>query len=189
MKVRYLVAALAAAAAATPAMAQTSGGRFEGLVGYDSVEFDLDELGEDSRSGLLYGLGIGYDFAVGVGSSIGVDLEATEAETDLEANDGADNGRVSIGRDLYAGVRFTGAVSPNFNLYGKVGYTNLKAKARLTLGGVTESESGELDGVRGGIGGQFMMGTSTYLGAEYRYSNYEADVSRHQVAAMFGIRF
>jgi outer membrane immunogenic protein len=34
-----------------------------------------------------------------------------------------------------------------------------------------------------------MIGSSAYIGAEYRYSNYEADISRHQVAGTLGFRF
>ena len=188
MKTRYLFAA-AAMFAATPALAQTSGIRAEVMAGYDSVNFDLDELGEESRGGLLYGVGVGYDFAMGPASWIGVDLEATESTADLEASDGSDSGRVSMGRDLYAGARFTGAISPTFNLYGKVGYTNARVKARLTMDGTTDSASGDLDGIRGGLGGQFVMSPSAFLGLEYRYSNYEADITRHQVAGSVGFRF
>jgi hypothetical protein len=33
------------------------------------------------------------------------------------------------------------------------------------------------------------MGGKTYFGGEYRYSNYESDFSRHQIALIIGTRF
>ena len=46
-----------------------------------------------------------------------------------------------------------------------------------------------LDGVRVGAGLQYAIGGKSYVGGEYRYSNYEADVSRHQLALTVGTRF
>ncbi len=51
------------------------------------------------------------------------------------------------------------------------------------------SGSGELDGARAGVGFQFAVGPRSYVGAEYRYSDYEADLSRHQALASLGFRF
>ena len=48
---------------------------------------------------------------------------------------------------------------------------------------------GEADGGRVGLGAQFLIGKSAYVGAEYRYSNYEAGLSRNQVALTVGTRF
>ena len=41
----------------------------------------------------------------------------------------------------------------------------------------------------GGIGAQFGLNRNLYLGGKYRYSNYEADFSRHQVVGTLGLRF
>ncbi len=54
---------------------------------------------------------------------------------------------------------------------------------------MTTSESANGDGIRAGVGGQYALGANSYIGTEYRYSNYEAGLSRHQVAATFGFRF
>ncbi len=75
------------------------------------------------------------------------------------------------------------------NLYAKIGYTSARLKASVTVDGETVSGAENGDGVRGGFGGQFMLTPNSYIGAEYRYSNYESDFSRHQVAATFGFRF
>src|SRR3546814_8785410 len=86
---KIIVATLFAGAAAltSPAFAQDTnstftGPRVEGLIGYDHVGAgsDIDnDNGRDDQSvdGLLYGLGIGYDIAVG-GAVLGVEAELTD---------------------------------------------------------------------------------------------------------------
>lgn len=189
MKLRFVAFALASTVIAAPAFAApVSGGRIEAVVGYDIANVDLG-LGDDSTSGVLYGVGVGYDFAIAPTTSVGIDAEATDATTDVEFIDGADSAKLSAGRDLYVGGRVTTAVSGSFNLYGKLGYTNARVKASATVGGTTDSDSANADGIRAGIGGQFATGANSYVGTEYRYSNYEGGFERHQVAATFGFRF
>ena len=171
-------AAVAALGFASPAFAQDAapaaalaptGPRVEAIVGYDNVNtdgFDMD--------GVMFGIGAGYDFAVANTVSLGLDVEAGDAST---SEDG-----VSAGRDLYAGARASFALSPRANLYVKAGYTNGRVKVS-GFGG----ENG--DGVRLGAGAQFTITGKAYVGAEYRYSNYESDVERHQVALTLGTRF
>lgn len=191
MKLRYIAFALATVAAAPAVAAPVSGARVEGVIGYDHSQLDLRDFGgpDEDAGGLLYGVGVGYDFLLGPGSSVGIDAEITDATTDLDFVDGTDSAELKVGRDLYVGGRFTTAISEGFNLYGKAGYTNARVKARATSGGVTVSDSGNADGFRIGVGGQFAIGANSYVGTEYRYSNYEGDFSRHQLAATFGVRF
>lgn len=182
-KIVTLCASVAAfTAIATPAAAAApAGGRVEAVVGYDNISIDLGGGVDADASGVLYGIGVGYDFAVGEKVGLGVDLEATDATSDFEA--GTD--RVAAGRDLYAGVRLTTALSEKTNLYFKAGYTN--ARIKVETAGLTDAANG--DGVRGAAGLQFMVGKSMYVGGEYRYSNYEADLTRHQGVATLGFRF
>ena len=191
MKIKLILAATAAVAVATPSMAQVAGGRIEAVVGYDDVRVELDDFGldDEDKSGVVFGVGAGYDFAVSNGASVGIDAEVTDASTRYRFQAGADSLRVSAGRDLYVGGRITAAVSPLFNLYGKVGYTNARFRVRADVGGVTFSEAANADGIRAGIGGQYSLGTNLYVGAEYRYSNYEAGISRHQLVSALGFRF
>jgi outer membrane immunogenic protein len=167
-----LTAFAAATAFASPAMAQDNtapaGFRVEALVGYDHA----GAFGQHG-DGVLFGVGAGYDFAVNPTISLGVDAEASDSTT-------KDSG-ISAARDLYAGGRINFAVSPRANLYIKGGYTNARLKG---FGG-----SANLDGFRVGAGGQVIVAGKTYVGAEYRYSNYESDFSRHQVALTVGTRF
>jgi outer membrane immunogenic protein len=172
----YCAAATAALASASPAFAQApaaplapTGFRVEALVGYDRAGTDGFHI-----SGVLFGAGAGYDFAVSNGVSLGIDAEASDST-------GSKYG-ISTGRDLYAGGRINVAVSPRSNVYLKGGYTNARVK-------VEDCCADNGDGFRIGVGGQYLVSGKTYVGAEYRYSNYESDFDRHQVALTLGTRF
>lgn len=183
-KILLATAATAVVLGATPALAQeasaapaaVAGPRVEALVGYDRVK----ALGEHD-GGVLFGIGAGYDFAVGSGVSLGADVEAT----DSTQKEGAAGASVNAGRDLYAGGRVSFAVSPKANLYVKGGYTNARFKADDGV----DTFSQNFDGYRLGAGGQLTVAGKAYVGAEYRYSNYEQGLSRHQVALTVGTRF
>lgn len=180
-KILFACAASATFLAATPALAQDAaapvGPRVEALVGYDRVK----ALGEKD-GGALFGIGAGYDFAVGPAVSLGADIEATES-TQKEGDE--DIAQVKAGRDLYAGGRVSFAVTPTANLYLKGGYTNARFKATDGVDSVSEN----FDGFRLGAGGQMTLTGKAYVGAEYRYSNYQDGLSRNQVALTVGTRF
>nr|NUR37352.1 outer membrane beta-barrel protein [Sphingomonas sp.] len=172
----YFTAAAAALAFAAPAMAQgaaapaaPAGFRIELLAGYDHAGTDGFH-----KDGVLFGAGAGYDLAVAHTVSLGVDAEITGATGNKDG--------VKAGRDLYAGGRISFAVAPKADLYVKGGYTN---------GRITEEGFGgeNLDGWRVGVGGQLLVGGGSYVGLEYRYSNYEQNVDRHQAAVTVGHRF
>ena len=168
---RFAVAAVAAIALATPALAQDeatfTGFRVEGLIGYDVVS----NPAVNDQDGLLYGVGVGYDFNAGP-VVLGVEADITDSTTKF--------GPLVSDRDLYVGAR-VGTVVGKSLLYAKAGYTN----ARLELG----SDGENLDGIRLGAGVEYALGGNMFLKGEYRYSNYEFDFSRHQVVGGFGFRF
>ena len=189
-KILFATAASAAFFAATPALAQgapvaPAGPRVEALIGYDRVK-----LGGEHDGGVLFGIGAGYDFAVGNGVSLGADIEATESTQKIGDEDIAE---VKAGRDLYAGGRIGYAVGRNVLLYGKAGYTNARLSLDYddgTAATALDFSNGEnLDGVRVGGGLEFALGPNSYAKTEYRYSNYEQGFDRHQVVAGFGFRF
>ena len=204
MRKIIFASAVVAASVATPAFAQDAEGttaangvRVEAIVGFDRVMFDMEDIADidnaEHLSGIIYGIGIGYDIPLSSNISVGVDLEGT-----MSTANRTEEGALGIpsltlkakaGRDLYAGIRMTAAVSPKINFYVKGGYTNARGKVTSeSLAGET-SESANSDGFRVGTGLQYAMGQSSYIGLEARYSNYEADVSRMQVAATVGFRF
>jgi len=190
MRFKFIVVALAVSASAAPAFANdVSGGRIEAVIGYDNVRLDVSGLGHGSKSGVLYGIGAGYDFGLSEKVSIGFDTEISDSSTSVKFVSGADSGKLATGRDLYVGGRVTTALSDGFNLYGKLGYTNGRLKGTTTIGGVTTADAANGDGIRAGVGLQAKLGGKSYVGAEYRYSNYEAGFTRNQVAAILGFRF
>jgi len=190
---KFALAAVVACVVATPAVAQDtafSGPRIEGIVGYDRPDAD-----GDNADGIVYGVGVGYDFRRG-GAVFGVEAEASDSTAD-ECFSGVtvatDELCLDAGRDFYVGGRVGAVVGPRALLYAKAGYTN--ARARLTYEDGTAatapdfSISDNLDGLRVGAGVEFAVSPNAYLRSEYRYSNYEAGFERHQVVGGFGFRF
>lgn len=175
---KKIALALVALTAATPAFAQDdapfTGAHASAIVGYDTV--DLNIAGLDNPSGVVYGLNVGYDFQAG-GVVLGVEAEAADSTSKVEV---LGTTVAELGRDLYVGGRI-GFTSGSALIYAKAGYTN----ARLESGGT----SGDADGVRVGAGVEYLLSGNIFAKAEYRYSNYEADIERHQAIAGVGIRF
>jgi len=183
MKLRILFSAAVAASAfaATPAFAQEarpafSGGHVEAIAGYDHVRG-----GGEGRDGLLYGIGAGYDLR-SHNTVFGIEGELADSTTD----DCVGTVCARAGRDIYIGGRVGAVVSPNVLLYGKLGYTNARVVA--TAGNVSDGTN--LDGIRAGAGVEWAIPrTPLSLRAEYRYSNYEQGISRHQGVAGLSFRF
>lgn len=191
---KYLVLAAAATAFAAPAFAQQTpadaeftGPRIEAHVGYDRLGVDNDDF-DDGIDGVMYGVGVGFDFAVS-GAVVGVEVNADFSDIDEGVTDGADSASFEAKRDLDASVRVGAVLGGKALLYGKVGYANSRFEARATSGGITISEADNLDGVRAGVGIEYVLGSKAYIKAEYRYTNYEQDLDRNQVIGGIGIRF
>ncbi|HEY0149948.1 MAG TPA: outer membrane beta-barrel protein [Allosphingosinicella sp.] len=181
-----LAATTAAFAVATPACAE--GFRAEIHTGLDVLDAD-----DDSETGILYGVGIGYDIAVSKKLELGIDLSA-----DLSSAGGCENSVIVANdkacfdakRDLAAAIRLGYKVSDKGTIYALAGYTNARFGASYTTpANVKTSESANLDGFRLGAGYQHMFGEKVYGKVEYRYSNYEGDITRHQGLVGVGIKF
>lgn len=217
MKKIMVAALLTGSAVATPALAQDTnptftGPRVEAILGYDHIGAGSDvdnNNGRDDQSidGLLYGVGAGYDVAVG-GAVLGVEGEITDSTAKSDRHDLTDQfgfGRVSAGRDLYVGARAGFLANPQTLIYVKGGYTNQKLGV---LAGDTNQQtdtSFKLDGWRIGGGVERAIGTNSFAKVEYRYSKYDSahidymdgatssefdvDTDRHQVVASVGYRF
>jgi outer membrane immunogenic protein len=181
-----LTAVATAALAATPALAQAPRGpRVEALVGYDAPRVRVNDsgiVGTFKDEGVAYGIGAGFDFALGNGASLGVDVEASDST--MKENNAV--GTLKAERDLYAGGRVSFPLGADgSNVYLKGGYTN----ARFSAENATLRVRDDLDGYRIGGGAQFALTGKAYVGGEYRFSDYEQDVRRHQVVATLGTRF
>jgi outer membrane immunogenic protein len=175
--------------------AHASGVRAEIHGGYDQIRPDRDDraiLGK-KVSGIVYGVGLGYDFDIGKKAFIGLEGNAdnTTADKCFGGTGTAANPQACLKfrRDLSANVRLGANVGGNSKIYLLGGYTNLRAKAKTTAGSVIDSDAANADGVRLGAGIEKGFGSRTYAKIEYRYSNYEAGLTRNQVLAGFGVRF
>lgn len=203
---RILFTAALLAATATPALAQEAapftGPHIEALVGYDRLNSPEDV--DDGKDGLLYGVGIGYDFQLG-GLIAGIEGEVSDSTTKLRGADVDVTGdalRIDTDRDLYVGGRLGFAASPSTMVYAKGGYTNLRLESEYSLSGVSARTANTLDGYRIGAGVEQkfnLFGPSGFAKVEYRYSNYQnldteagdvdIDLDRHQVVLGVGVRF
>ena len=181
-----LTATAATLVAASPACAE--GFRAEVHTGADIVSAD-----DDSETGIIYGIGLGYDIAVSPKLDVGIDLSADLASTEgcetsvIVANDRA---CVDAKRDLAAALRVGYKVSEKGTLYALAGYTNARFRASYTTpANVTTRDSANFDGFRLGAGYQHAFGDKLYGKVEYRYSNYEGDITRHQGLIGVGMKF
>ncbi|ASK87363.1 outer membrane protein [Sphingorhabdus sp. SMR4y] len=179
MKNVTIAAAIAASVLASPVLAQEkgdfSGVKATAIAGYDNI--DLDIAGIDNVDGFLYGATLGYDMQSG-NIVYGLELEATESTGNISDA----TGRIEAGRDLYAGGRLGVVVGDTALLYAKAGYTNARVSSP-GLGG----DNG--DGVRVGAGIEYQLSDNMFARGEYRYSNYEAGVSRNQGLVSLGMKF
>ncbi|QWC55879.1 outer membrane beta-barrel protein [Erythrobacter sp. 3-20A1M] len=182
-----LFAAVAVAAVASPAAAQSVGDapftglRVEALAGYDqlragsSVDDDVNVDNDQSAEGVTYGGAVGYDVDLGavvVGAE--AELMGSSADTDYDNGDfeGFGYGNVSAGRDIYLGARVGAKVGPQALIYAKGGYTNAKLNVRSNDGTATFDDNYKLDGYRLGAGVEYAFNPRMYAKLEYRYSNY-----------------
>lgn len=183
-----IFAPLLLGAIATPAFAQDepsptsfSGPRVEALAGYDE--------------GLVYGIGVGYDLRAG-GVVIGFDGEATlSTSKECASSIFAPGDRLCArqGRDLFGGLRIGVPIGDKVLVYAKGGYSNIRLRTDYedgTPGGLNDFDVGaNLDGGRIAGGLELSLGSKAFIKGEYRYSNYEAGVTKHDGLAGIGIRF
>jgi outer membrane immunogenic protein len=195
-----LVAASALALSATAQAADFTGPRVEARVGWDRLSIDGIRSSspataslEGDDDGVTYGVALGYDQAIGERVIVGVEAAVDLSEAGFSGRAGNVGYDIDAKRDIEAAVRLGTKLVDNVLLYGKVGYTNARVRSRVMIGGTTgtttfvESENG--DGVRVGGGLEVALTDQFFAKAEYRYSDYEADVSRNQVLTGVGFRF
>jgi opacity protein-like surface antigen len=214
---KSLLLLLPVVAFAAPAQAQDSTDTRSGLrvelvgllddidadIGRDSNEFNPIR---DADVDGAFGIGIGFDFVRGPGFGVGIDAEITQSTARQNVIVGPANpnafpqpqpdrraGAVNFENDLYVGGRVTAPISGRFSVVGKLGYTALKTDFDITLEEFEDDErfqSDRLSGIRAGIGVHMNSeDDNTYYGLEYRYSNYERSLVRHQFGLVIGARF
>jgi outer membrane immunogenic protein len=178
---------------ATLALATATPASAEGFRAEIHGGWDHPSVGHSDDDGIVYGVGLGYDLNIGSKAFIGADLSLDDSSSrDCDHSVFAANDRlcVNAGRDIAAGVRLGVNLTPKDKIYALGAYTNARIKARYTTaGGVTTHDADNLDGFRLGAGYERMLGSNTYAKLEYRYSNYEQNVDRHQLLVGVGLTF
>lgn len=184
MKIYFAAAAAAVfvvpAAANAQAYVQAQGG-------FDSVSV----LGA-SDEGVAFGVAAGYDFALSETVFAGIEASVDDSTTKECARDidvVGDELCIKTGRDLSAVVRLGTKLSAADQLYVLGGYTNARLKVTYDDGVDSFGEGANGDGVRLGAGYRRTFSNNVFAKLEYRYSNYEADFSRHNVLAAVGVTF
>ena len=176
--------ALMPALSAAPAAAQEFKGDVH--VGLDSIHSD-----GESQQGVTYGLTASYDVAKGrTLAGLQLDLDATDnrdCETDVLV--AGDRACIEGQRDSAISLRLGSKLDETTTILGTVGYANARFEARYDGAGVDSSLHETLDGIRLGASLATDIGRKLYAKAEYRYTNYEQGVSRHQGLVGIGLRF
>jgi outer membrane immunogenic protein len=169
MKKLIALAALVTAAFASPAMASDfAGPRIEVTAGADDVTGGVDP------TDVTYGSVLGYDLQVG---KVVIGVEATAANVFDRA-------------DLGAAARLGYTLNKNVLAYSRVGYTNLERPQ--TCAGtrpVVCRATSNLEGLTLGGGLEVKLVGSTFVKAEYRYSDFDGGIGRHGGLVGFGLRF
>lgn len=200
MNARLVIAALAAALPACALSAEEPAPKHPGRDSAAAPGFRAELLGgfdtDGYNEGVLYGGRLGYDFKVGRRFLLGVEGEVNGLTTDDELLPPFPTLITENGPEVYLGGRATIVLSSRIRLFGGGGYSRTKQgnfvlfdpdPAPLgTIGTIKRS----YDGFRVSAGGQFLLGRRAFIGAEYRYSNYEGfAVSRAQWVGSLGLRF
>lgn len=120
-----------------------------------------DVTGGVDPTDVTYGGVLGYDLQVG---KVVVGVEATAANVFDRA-------------DLGAAARLGYTLNQNVLAYTRVGYTNLDLGAQSA------------DGLAVGGGLEVKLVGSTFVKAEYRYTDFEGGLGRHGGLVGFGLRF
>jgi outer membrane immunogenic protein len=175
---------------APAAAADFTGPRLEVHAGWDrlraeSPAFKLD----DRRDGIVYGVAAGYDVALGSRVIAGIEAAFDLSDVEFSGTSGSTKSEVEAKRDISLTARIGTKVADNVLVYAKAGYSNARLEGVLTTGAASTAVSANADGVRVGGGIELALGSSAFAKAEYRYTNYEGGVERHQALTGLGFRF
>lgn len=153
---------IAAALAATALATPAMANEFTGVRVEVTAGVD-DNINNADVTEVTYGATVGVDFPVGEKFTAGVEANVDNAFDR---------------RDVGASVRVGYVALDNVLVYTKAGYSNYK-----------DAFSRELDGLRVGGGVEVNITKNSFVGAEYRYSDFEGNTGKNSVAVRLGLRF
>ncbi|MXP11056.1 outer membrane protein [Pseudoblastomonas halimionae] len=199
MRKGIAIAALAAAFATTPALAQSApGGLYIGaLAGYEGIDVEAqDGSASADADSVVYGISAGYDLSLG-SAFVGIEgeISTSDGTTEFPASFGGARDGLEANGQYYVGARAGFALTPGITAYGKAGYTALDTSAF--------TQSGSLDELKDNAGG-FRFGGGVQIGlpgplearVEYRRSRYDdaaspdfGETTTDQVVVGLGVRF
>ena len=192
------LAVVATGLAATPAVAQSTGGLYVGAVGgYEGIDVEsADGTVSADADAAVYGVSAGYDLSLG-GAFVGVEGELSTSGGDTQFPSSFTGARDSLDANgqYYVGARAGFALTPGIAAYGKVGYTALDTTAFTSAGTLAELED-NAGGIRFGGGVQVQLPGPLEGRLEYRRSRYKdvgdgsyGNATTDQVVAGVGVRF
>lgn len=198
MKKIIVAGSMAAAAFATPALAQDEKATdfYVGAIGgYDSVRIS-DGTDSGSKDGVVYGVIAGATTRVGETAVLGLEAELSDSSVSESATDifvTGDSAKLSAGRDIALSALAGYRLSTGSLIFVKGGYTNERVKLTYDDGTGPVSGSDNLEGFRLGGGVQIELQPNIKVRVEYRYSDYGdykfqgvntgISATRHQVIA------
>ena len=192
------LAVVATGLAATPAVAQSTGGLYVGAVGgYEGIDVEsADGTVSADADAAVYGVSAGYDLSLG-GAFVGFEgeLSTTGDSTTFPGNVAGARDGLETGGQYYIGARAGFALTPGIAAYGKVGYTALDTTAFTSAGTLAELED-NAGGIRFGGGVQVQLPGPLEGRLEYRRSRYKdvgdgsyGNATTDQIVAGVGVRF
>ena len=192
------LAVVATSLAATPAVAQSTGGLYVGAVGgYEGIDVEsADGTVSADADAAVYGVSAGYDLSLG-GAFVGLEgeLSTTGDSTTFPGNVAGARDGLETGGQYYIGARAGFALTPGIAAYGKVGYTALDTTAFTSAGTLAELED-NAGGIRFGGGVQVQLPGPLEGRLEYRRSRYKdvgdgsyGNATTDQIVAGVGVRF
>lgn len=184
---KITLAAVAALAVSSPAFAQNISVEVQG--GYDAPSFDGTA---GTVPGVSYGATLALEMPIDDSIFFGAEVSIDDSTSDECGGAGtlADPSVcVALGRDFGAGVRFGADLGKSSSVYGMVGYTNLRVGVTANDGTGPIGSAANVDGIKLGAGFRQWFGKRAYGKVEYRYSNYEGGLERHQGLVGLGYQF
>lgn len=161
------------------------GVRAEARLGWETPTVSEDEEVFKIESDISYGGEVGYDFAAS--DHVVVGPYAVYEFSNVNICDGGDCLRED--GNLGAGVRVGWVASPDWLVYGKLGYAQIRFTANIGAVSGSDSEGG----IQGAIGANYNFNKNVYGLVEINYGDYgkfaDINLQRRHVVAGVGVRF